>query len=131
MISFGPMVRVFVATQPVDFRKGVHGLVARVAEGLGGEPYSGDVFVFRSKRSDRLKPGVRRLRAGSGDQVARGRRLRLASCSGGDDACDGSATGDADRGSLGVVAGGPEGDEAADKSRVNRLVLLAIPDVFG
>jgi len=30
-----------------------------------------------------------------------------------------------------VVAGGPEGDEAADKSRVNRLVLLAIPDVFG
>jgi transposase len=26
-----------------------------VAEGLGGAPYSGDVFVFRSKRSDRLK----------------------------------------------------------------------------
>lgn len=25
MISFGPMVRVFVATQPIDFRKGVHG----------------------------------------------------------------------------------------------------------
>lgn len=32
MISFGPMVRVFVATQPIDFRKGVHGLVALVAE---------------------------------------------------------------------------------------------------
>ncbi|MGC0392255.1 hypothetical protein ABIF91_004641 [Bradyrhizobium sp. USDA 241] len=43
MISFGPMVRVFVATQPIDFRKGVHGLVALVAEGLGGKPYSGDV----------------------------------------------------------------------------------------
>jgi transposase len=55
VISFGPEVRVFVATQPIDFRKGVHGLVALVAEGLGGEPYSGDVFVFRSKRSDRLK----------------------------------------------------------------------------
>ena len=55
MISFGPEVRVFVATQPIDFRKGVHGLVALVAEGLGGAPYSGDVFVFRSKRSDRLK----------------------------------------------------------------------------
>jgi len=55
MISFGPMVRVFVATQPIDFRKGVHGLVALVAEGLGGKPYSGDVYVFRSKRSDRLK----------------------------------------------------------------------------
>ena len=54
MIAFGPEVRVFVATQPIDFRKGVHGLVALVADGLG-EPYSGDVFVFRSKRSDRLK----------------------------------------------------------------------------
>ena len=55
MISLGRDVRVFVATQPIDFRKGVHGLVALVAEGLAGEPYSGDVFVFRSKRSDRLK----------------------------------------------------------------------------
>jgi transposase len=54
VISFGSDVRVFVATQPIDFRRGVHGLVALVAEG-GGEPYSGDVFVFRSKRSDRLK----------------------------------------------------------------------------
>lgn len=55
MISFGADVRVFVATEPVDFRKGVHGLVALVAEGLQSNPYSGDVFVFRSKRMDRLK----------------------------------------------------------------------------
>ncbi|MBB4200546.1 transposase [Rhodoblastus sphagnicola] len=55
MISFGSDVRVFVATQPVDFRKGVHGLVGLIAEGLQGAPYSGDVFVFRSKRADRLK----------------------------------------------------------------------------
>jgi hypothetical protein len=54
VISFGPEVRVFVATQPIDFRKGVHGLVALVAEGLGGQPYSGDIFVFRSKQSQRL-----------------------------------------------------------------------------
>lgn len=45
----------FVATEPVDFRKGVHGLVALVAAELKGDPYSGDVFVFRSKRADRLK----------------------------------------------------------------------------
>jgi hypothetical protein len=31
---------VFVATQPIDFRKGVHGLVALVADGLAGAPYS-------------------------------------------------------------------------------------------
>jgi hypothetical protein len=29
-----------------------------------------------------------------------------------------------------VVAGGPEGDEAADKSPLSRLVLLAIRSVF-
>jgi transposase len=55
MISFGPQVRVFVATQPIDFRTGVHGLVALVAQELQANPYGGDVFVFRSKRSDRLK----------------------------------------------------------------------------
>ena len=55
MISFGPQVRVFVATQPIDFRTGVHGLVALVAKELQANPYGGDVFVFRSKRSDRLK----------------------------------------------------------------------------
>ena len=81
MISFGREVRVFVATQPIDFRQGVHGLVALVAEGFGGQPYSGDVFVFRSKRSGQVEnPGLRRIRAGAGDQVARGRRFRLASC---------------------------------------------------
>ena len=55
MISFGPQVRIFVATQPIDFRIGVHGLVALVAQELQGDPYGGDVFVFRSKRANRLK----------------------------------------------------------------------------
>ena len=58
MISFGSEVRVFVATAPVDFRRGVHGLVALVAEGLQGSPYSGDVFVFRSKRADKLDASI-------------------------------------------------------------------------
>jgi len=55
MIALGSQRRVFVSTQPVDFRKGVHGLVALVAETLQGDPYCGDVFVFRAKRNDRLK----------------------------------------------------------------------------
>jgi transposase len=50
-----PSIRVFVASQPIDFRKGVHGLVALAADGLAGAPCSGDVFVIRSKRSNRLK----------------------------------------------------------------------------
>jgi transposase len=39
----------------VDFRRGVHGLAALVAQARQADPYCGDVFVFRSKRSDRLK----------------------------------------------------------------------------
>jgi len=48
-------LKVLVASRPIDFRRGVHGLVAMVAEALGDNPYCGNVFVFRSKRKDRLK----------------------------------------------------------------------------
>jgi transposase len=47
--------RVLVATRPVDFRKGAHGLAAVASEVLGEDPFSGAVLVFRSKRSDRVK----------------------------------------------------------------------------
>ena len=45
---------VFVATQPVDFRKGASGLVALVRDS-GADPFSGALYVFRSKRADRVK----------------------------------------------------------------------------
>ena len=45
---------VFVATQPVDFRKGASGLMALVQES-GADPFSGALYVFRSKRADRVK----------------------------------------------------------------------------
>jgi transposase len=48
-------VRVWIATQPVDFRKGVAGLAALAAQALQIDPYGGDIVVFRSKRSDRIK----------------------------------------------------------------------------
>ena len=44
-----------VATRPVDFRKGHDGLAVVVEHELGLDPYSGIVFVFRSKRVDRVK----------------------------------------------------------------------------
>ena len=55
MIAIPPGVRVLVATRPVDFRKGPHGLAALAAEVLGEDPFSGTVLVFRSKRADRIK----------------------------------------------------------------------------
>ena len=57
MTGLGPTVatRVLVATRPVDFRKGMDGLAALVTAELGGQPYSGVVYVFRAKKADRIK----------------------------------------------------------------------------
>ena len=55
MIVPSGAVRVLVATRPVDFRKGMDGLAALVQESLGGNPYSGVIYVFRAKRADRVK----------------------------------------------------------------------------
>lgn len=48
-------VKVMVATKPVDFRKGAEGLAALVRETMGADPFSGAVYVFRAKRTDRIK----------------------------------------------------------------------------
>ena len=55
MIAASAGVKIMVATKPVDFRKGADGLAALVREQLGDDPFSGTIFVFRSKRADRLK----------------------------------------------------------------------------
>jgi transposase len=48
-------VRVLVATKPVDFRKGMDGLAAYVQEQMQADPFSGVVYVFRAKRTDKIK----------------------------------------------------------------------------
>ena len=55
MIGPSGAVRVLVATQPIDFRKGMDGLAALVRDRLSSDPFSGVIHVFRSKRADRLK----------------------------------------------------------------------------
>lgn len=55
MIMSGVEVRVLVATKPVDFRKQMDGLAALVQEALGESPFSGTIFVFRPKRTNRIK----------------------------------------------------------------------------
>jgi transposase len=47
--------RILLATQPIDFRKGMDTLAALVADVLTANPFGGDIFVFRPKRCDRLK----------------------------------------------------------------------------
>ena len=55
MIAFPSGARLLIATRPVDFRKGAHGLAALASEVLGEDPFSGAVIVFRAKRADRVK----------------------------------------------------------------------------
>jgi transposase len=55
MITPGADLKVYVATRPVDFRKGHDGLAALVQQMFGLDPSSGAAFVFRAKRADRVK----------------------------------------------------------------------------
>jgi transposase len=55
MINIPAGARVLLATRPVDFRKGAHGLAALAQEVLAADVFSGAVIVYRSKRSDRVK----------------------------------------------------------------------------
>ena len=55
MIGPGTYARVLIATSPVDFRKGPDSLAALVKAELGTDPFSGVVYVFRAKRTDRVK----------------------------------------------------------------------------
>jgi transposase len=48
-------VKVMIATRPVDFRKGAEGLAAVVKEQMAADPFCGTVYVFRAKRTDRIK----------------------------------------------------------------------------
>ena len=55
MLSLPPSVRLFVATQPVDGRKGPDSLMALVRDVLRQDPLSGHLFIFFSKRCDRVR----------------------------------------------------------------------------
>ena len=55
MLSFAGSVRVFLAVEPTDMRKGFEGLYALVGERLCEEVRSGALFIFTNKRHTRLK----------------------------------------------------------------------------
>jgi transposase len=55
MLSLSLPGRVFLCTLPTDMRKSFDTLAGMIEQHLGQDPLSGDLFVFRSKRGDRLK----------------------------------------------------------------------------
>lgn len=55
MLSVSGRVQVFLALEPTDMRKSFDTLAALVQGVLQQDPLSGHLFVFRSKRGDRVK----------------------------------------------------------------------------
>jgi transposase len=55
MLSFSGSLRIFVALEPCDMRKGFDGLEAMVTDRLGEEVRGGALFLFSNRRRTRLK----------------------------------------------------------------------------
>ena len=55
MVQLTPQSRIFLATEPVDFRKGIDGLAAVCRQRLGDNPFEGAVYVFRNRSGTALK----------------------------------------------------------------------------
>ena len=55
MIPIAAGARIWIATGHTDMRKGMQGLALLVQEGLGRDPFAGDVFVFRGRAGPLIK----------------------------------------------------------------------------
>jgi len=55
MIQITPQMRILLAVQPADFRKGIDGLAQLCRQRLQADPLGGALFVFANKRRQALK----------------------------------------------------------------------------
>jgi len=55
MIQVTPQMRILLAVESVDFRKGIDGLAAVCRSVIGADPFSGYLFVFRNRRRTAIK----------------------------------------------------------------------------
>jgi transposase len=55
MIQLTNHMRILVAIEPADFRKGIDGLAAVCRHRLGEDPFLGTLFVFRNRRATAVK----------------------------------------------------------------------------
>ena len=55
MLTLPPSVQIYVATDPVDLRKGFDGLSSVVQHVIRRDPLSGHLFVFINRRRNRAK----------------------------------------------------------------------------
>lgn len=55
MIQVTPHMRILLAVEPADFRKGIDGLSAICRKALKADPFSGAMFVFRNRKKTAIK----------------------------------------------------------------------------
>lgn len=55
MIQLTPQMKILVAIEPVDFRRGIDGLGSLCRSVLAVEPMSGAVFVFRNRKASAIR----------------------------------------------------------------------------
>ena len=55
MIQITPQMRVLVAIESVDFRRGIDGIAQTCRAVLGEDPFDGAVFVFRNRQRTAVK----------------------------------------------------------------------------
>jgi transposase len=55
MIPLPAGVRIWIATGHTDMRRGMRGLALQVQEGLGRDPFAGDIYLFRGRSGSLIK----------------------------------------------------------------------------
>lgn len=55
MLSLPSTVRIYLAAEPVDLRRGFDGLAAATRQVIAADPLSGHLFVFLNRRGNRMK----------------------------------------------------------------------------
>jgi transposase len=55
MLQITPQMKILVAVEPADFRRGIDGLARLCQEKLQHDPFTGVVFVFRNRSGTALK----------------------------------------------------------------------------
>ena len=55
MIQIAPQVRILVAIEAIDCRKGIDRIAQLCREKLNADPFSGYLFIFRSRRGTSIR----------------------------------------------------------------------------
>lgn len=55
MLQITPQHKLYIATEPLDFRKGIDAIAAHCRRQIQQDPFSGQLFIFRNQRRTAVK----------------------------------------------------------------------------